>query len=156
MNTSAKRPGIHFHEIKRNPSLRNRKLLKQFILRMFKSERRGLGELNVIFCSDEYLLKMNKEYLHHETYTDIITFDLSDNPHKIAGEIYISLDRVRDNASSYETPVATETLRVIFHGILHLCGYGDKTPGDQTLMRSMEDRYLNRYRRFVSRETRST
>ena len=103
-------------------------------------------ELNYVFCSDEYLFQMNVDYLNHDTYTDIITFDLSESKKgTIAAEIYISYDRVKDNATQMKTPISKELHRVIFHGLLHLLGYKDKLKKDQNRMREMEDKLLTKY-----------
>lgn len=126
-------------------SLINRTDLKTFILSIFKREKKKLGELSYVFCSDAYLLEINKQYLKHNYYTDIITFDLSVTPPVIAGEIYISVDRVKDNAQNFNASFKEEIHRVIFHGALHLCGYRDKTEAEEILMRKMEDKYLKLY-----------
>jgi probable rRNA maturation factor len=118
---------------------------------MFKKENTALERLDYIFCSDAYLLELNKAYLKHDTYTDIITFPLSIPPAPVISDIYISVDRVKENASALRTTFNQELHRVIFHGALHLCGYIDKSKSDQKLMREKEDSYLNSY--FVSRET---
>ncbi len=97
-----------------------------------------LSNLSVVFCSDEFLLKMNVEYLQHDFYTDIITFDYSDGK-SISGELFISVDRVRDNAIALNKSFESELLRVIAHGVLHLMGYKDKSKADQKKMRSEED-----------------
>ena len=97
--------------------------------------------MDYIFCSDEYLLHINQTYLQHDYYTDIITFELSDT-RETEAEIYISLDRVKDNAAQFGEPYQKEILRVIFHGALHLCGYKDKSAVEAALMRKMEDKYL--------------
>jgi len=136
--------------------LRRRRLLKQFILLVFKTEKRKLQELNFIFCSDKFLLKINREYLNHNSYTDIITFNLSSDPTRIQGEIYISLDRVKENAVTFNNSPSEELLRVIFHGVLHLCGYKDNSKVDKELMRSKENYYLKRFQIYVSREIGST
>lgn len=131
-------------------------MLKRFISTLFRTEKQHLNRLKIIFCSDEYLLRINKEFLQHDELTDIITFELSEHPDFTEGEIYISLDRVVENAEAFRAPKHQETLRVIFHGVLHLCGYGDKSVVQKKKMREREDFYLNRYYRFVSREKRST
>jgi rRNA maturation RNase YbeY len=123
----------------------DKKGLKQFIEHLFKKEKKGLYELTYVFCSDEYLLGINRDFLQHDYYTDIITFDLSENPKQIIGEIYISLDRIKDNAKTLKTSVKEETLRVLFHGALHLCGYKDKAKTDIIKMRMKEDQYLALY-----------
>jgi len=102
------------------------------------SEGRKPGEISYIFCDDEYLLKLNKEYLQHDTLTDIISFDYSVGK-ILQGEIYISTERVKENSVLFDVSFPEEIRRVIIHGILHLCGYKDKTPKESDLMRSMED-----------------
>ena len=106
-----------------------------------------MEELNIILCSDEYLYKMNVQYLQHKTYTDIITFDQGTTQKVINGELYISLDRVRDNAKTLNISLKDELHRVMVHGLLHLCGYGDKNPAAKKKMTSKEDYYLGK-RRF--------
>jgi probable rRNA maturation factor len=101
--------------------------------------------LNYIFCTDEYLLQVNRDFLQHDYYTDIITFDLSDTSKRVSGEIYISVDRVKDNALTQGVSFTEELHRVIFHGALHLCGYKDKKPAEVKAMRSAEDKYLELY-----------
>lgn len=134
-----------FFFLEKVPSLRNRTRLKGFIKDLFKREGVALENLTYIFCSDEYLLEINRSYLKHDYYTDIITFDLSPDKTAITGEIYISIDRVRDNAQTMGQSLATELHRVIFHGALHLCGYKDKTKADKAIMTQMEDKYLSLY-----------
>jgi rRNA maturation RNase YbeY len=123
----------------------DKKGLKQFIEQLFKKEKKGLYELTYVFCSDEYLLGINRDFLKHDYYTDIITFNLSENPKQIIGEIYISLDRIKDNSKTLNTNIKEETLRVLFHGALHLCGYKDKTKTDIIQMRLKENHYLKMY-----------
>ena len=136
---------IQFFFLQKNISLTNRTSLKTFINSIFKMERRKLESLTYIFCSDEYLLEINKAHLKHNYYTDIITFDFSYTENAITGEIYISTDRVRDNASNLDVSIKEELHRVIFHGALHLCGYKDNTTKDAKDMRAAEDRCLNNY-----------
>jgi probable rRNA maturation factor len=136
---------VQFFFLQQNISLSNRTALKLFISKIFKQEQCKLQSLTYIFCSDEYLLQINKASLQHDYYTDIITFDLSDSPHQITGEIYISTDRVRDNAATLGVSIKEELHRVIFHGALHLCGYKDKTPKYAKEMRAAEDKFLQRY-----------
>ena len=127
-------------------TIKNRRPLKLFINQLFKKEGKVLHSLNIIFCSDEYLLEINKQHLQHNFYTDIITFDLSEKDSQfIVGELYISIDRVKENASSLYINFSTELLRVIFHGALHLCGFKDKTKTDIKKMRNKEDDYLRLY-----------
>ena len=135
---------IQFH-ILQPISLEERTRLKQFLITLFKKEKKPLAELSYIFCSDQRLLEINRQFLQHDFYTDIITFPLSDPGQPISGEIYISVDRVRDNAREFGSSIKRELHRVIFHGALHLCGYKDKSPKDEKLMRKMEDKYLTLY-----------
>ena len=103
-----------------------------------------LIELHYIFCPDDYLLNINQQFLHHNYYTDIISFDLSGNK-GLSGEIYISIDRLIENAEKYKTPYSNELYRLVFHGALDLCGYKDKTIREKKLMRDKEDFYLMLY-----------
>lgn len=113
-----------------------------WIKAVIKKEKQSLKELNFIFCSDAELHQINLEYLNHDDFTDIITFDNSDEKGVIEGDIYISIDRVRENASSYKKEFSNELNRVIIHGVLHLLGYKDKTAAAKKVMRSKEDSYL--------------
>lgn len=118
--------------------------LRNWIKQTIVAEKHQLAELNFIFCSDNYLLEINKQFLNHDTYTDIITFDNSEKEAIIYGDIFISIDRVRENAKSFKTALATELHRVIIHGTLHLLGYKDKTAKEKTLMTEKEDFYLSK------------
>lgn len=122
-----------------------RQKLKTFIAQLMAKEKKSFSSLDYIFCSDEYLLGINKTYLNHFDLTDIITFDLSDGSDKIIGEIYISVERVKENASLFKTPFLQELNRVMFHGALHLCGYKDKLPQQKKEMRKKEEYYLSRF-----------
>ena len=113
------------------------------------SENFESGEITIVFCTDDYLLEINKTYLNHDFYTDIITFDYSEND-LVSGDLFISVDRVNDNAGSFSVSFDNELKRVIYHGVLHLCGYKDKTEKDAKEMREKENFYMNQ---FVSRET---
>lgn len=142
---------ILFHYLVPQFHFTNRTHLKSFILELFKREGRAVEHINYIFCTDNYLLKVNKEHLGHNTYTDIITFDLSSPDSDLVSDIYISAERVKENALFYKTPFSTELRRVMFHGALHLCGYTDKSSSNEALMRDKEELYLSLYN--VSRET---
>ena len=126
-------------------TLRDRRRLKAFVSALFKSHGREVESLIFVFCTDKYLLEINRKFLEHDYYTDIITFDLSDAPEIVAGEIYISIDRVKDNASTLGISVKEELHRVMFHGALHLCGYQDKTANQKKIMRLEEDKNLRSY-----------
>lgn len=108
-----------------------------------QTEKRKLAFLNFIFCTDDHLREINKRYLSHTTYTDIITFDHSEGAALIEGDIYISLDRVQENSLKFKTSVDNELRRVMIHGVLHLIGYRDKSSRDKSTMRKKEDAYLS-------------
>ena len=116
--------------------------LKFWIEKIIISEEKKIGEINYIFCDDEYLLKINQDFLDHDYYTDIITFDQVRGK-TISGEIFVSLQRIKDNASLISKNYEEEKKRVIAHGVIHLCGYKDKTEEQQKIMRAKEDFYLS-------------
>ena len=136
---------ISFHFKNVSFFLPKRKLLKAHILKLFLKEKTILNTLNIVFCEDEYLLTLNKSYLRHNSLTDVITFNLSSKQSPIEGEIYISVDRVRDNANHFNRSFRNELMRVVFHGALHLCGYKDKNKRDKAIMTQKEDFYLQTY-----------
>ena len=113
-----------------------------WIEQVAKTEKTRVDWLNYVFCSDRYLLGINQEHLHHDTLTDIVTFDLSESPKLLEAEIYISIPRVRENARKLGVDFGTELHRVIIHGVLHLVGYKDKSAGEKREMREAEERYL--------------
>ena len=135
---------VRLYELTPVPWLVNRKDLKSAVLELFDIEQQPIHDLNIIFCDDEFLLSINKEFLQHDDFTDIITFDLSET-HEVKGEIYISIPRILENASLQNVLKTEELQRVIFHGCLHLCGYKDKLKNDLSLMRKKEEEYLKRY-----------
>ena len=118
--------------------------LLPWIERVISHHECSLGDLSYIFCSDDYLHRLNVEYLDHDTLTDIITFPYADPP-VISGDLYISLDRVADNAKDRELSFEEELKRVVVHGVLHLCGYGDKSEAEAQKMRQLEDEALNMF-----------
>ena len=126
-------------------TLTARRALGSFIISIFKREKRPLEAMSIIFCSDEYLLSLNRQFLQHDYYTDIISFPLSEPGKALIAEIYVSIERVRENARNAHVSFRKELHRVIFHGILHFCGYKDKSPMDIKKMRATEDRYLKAY-----------
>jgi probable rRNA maturation factor len=136
---------VEFRSADRTLRLQDKARLKTFIGSIFKKEKHKLSSITYIFCSDEFLLQMNRDFLKHDYYTDIITFGLSEKGEPVEAEVYISLDRVKDNAANLETTYKDETLRVIFHGALHLCGYKDKRKSEITLMREKEEQYLRSF-----------
>jgi len=113
------------------------------IPRLVEDEGKGCGEITVIFCGDEYLLSMNMEFLNHNYYTDVITFDYSENQ-IVSGDIFVSIDRVIDNATSLIQPLEQEICRVVFHGVLHLLGYDDKSDDTKAVMTNKENEYINK------------
>lgn len=133
------------------PSFVSKRDLKQAVKNLVSNEGKHLKDLSLVFTDDDYLLEVNKQYLNHDYFTDVITFDYSDFP-EVSGDVMISLDRVMDNALSMNLPYEHEFYRVVFHGVLHLCGYKDKSKEDVAVMREKEDFYIQR---FVSRETNS-
>jgi probable rRNA maturation factor len=131
---------FHTEDIKFN--IKNKRLLKSWIKDSIQNENHSVGDLTYVFCSDKYLLNMNKEHLSHDYYTDIITFNYNVEKH-VSGDFFISVERVGDNASQQNNTLIDELHRVLIHGVLHLVGYNDKTDLQQAEMTSKEDYYLN-------------
>lgn len=141
---------VRFHLLHKF-QLKNRRDLKNFILEIFKSERKQVGEIDFIFCNDEYLLQINRQFLNHDFYTDIITFPLHKESEPIKADIFISIERLKENSKNLKLSFNEELVRVIIHGVLHLCGFKDKSKIEILDMRSSEDKYL---KKLVSRETK--
>ena len=121
----------------------DRKAVRAWITEVAASyEGRKVGNLNYIFCNDDRILEVNKKFLGHDYYTDIITFDYSE-PGRVSGDIFISLDTVLSNSSKYHTSYEKELMRVIIHGVLHLCGINDKGPGERAVMEAAEEKALD-------------
>jgi probable rRNA maturation factor len=121
--------------------LKNKRKIKDWVQLIVLSEGKKSGNITYVFCPDSYLLAMNKQYLRHSTLTDIITFDYSENS-LISGDIFISIERVRENAGAYSRSFYEELGRVMSHGVLHLLGYKDKSKDEITMMRAKENKYL--------------
>jgi probable rRNA maturation factor len=136
---------VTFRYADRKLVLAQKTAIQAFVETIFKKEKKKLAHINYVFCSDAYLLNINRDFLSHDYYTDIITFGLSEPGEPVEAEIYISVDRVKDNAVQLDVSFKEEMLRVIFHGALHLCGYKDKKKSDITLMREKENHYLSTY-----------
>jgi probable rRNA maturation factor len=136
---------IHFHFAFQPFTLRNRIGLKYFIENIFIKEKRALKELNFIFCNNREIKALNKRYLKHNYYTDILTFDFSKKEEATISDIFISQEQVKLNSKEFKTSFKREIHRVIFHGVLHLCGYNDKNIRDKALIRAKEDYYLAKY-----------
>jgi probable rRNA maturation factor len=141
----AKTPAIRFHYTDQTFPFKNRTKLKQFLIGLARKEGGKLSELNYVFCSDPYLLALNQEHLKHDTYTDIITFPYNAPGEPIVSDVFISIDRIRENAGKHTATFSAELHRVIFHGLLHLCGYKDKSKLERNEMRVREDYWLGQY-----------
>ncbi len=141
--TEAIENSIQFFEEDIKFLLKDKRKLRNWFRATILEEGGKPGTLNFIFCSDSYLLNINTSYLNHNTLTDIITFDLSEDNQSVSGDIFISIERVKENASAFKITFPQELHRVLIHGILHLLGYKDKTPSQQNEMRSKEDYYLS-------------
>jgi len=114
-----------------------------WIIRTITDEKLEAGVINIIFCNDDYLLDLNQKFLDRDTLTDVIAFDYREEGNEVSGDVFISIERIRDNASKLKQSLDHELNRVIIHGILHLCGYADKTPGQKAAMTAKEDKYLS-------------
>ncbi|MBC3783752.1 rRNA maturation RNase YbeY [Spirosoma utsteinense] len=125
--------------------LPQKQVTRQWLKQQAEQEGYAVGELNFIFCSDEYVLQVNRDHLQHDYYTDIITFDTSEDEDRIEGDVFISVDRVADNAAQLAIAADQEMRRVLAHGLLHLCGYGDKTDDEVSLMRSKEEEWMSAF-----------
>lgn len=131
---------IHIEDVEEIPGI-NSEFLFAWFTQVCEIESKLLGDVNLVFCSDEYLLDMNRTHLDHDYYTDIITFDYSAQEN-VSGDLFVSVDRVKENALDLAVVFMDELNRVCVHGLLHLCGYKDKSPADELLMRSKEDQML--------------
>lgn len=135
---------IHLFEEDITLKIKNKLALKKWLKSTIETEKQKLGVLNYIFCSDAYLLEMNLSYLNHDTLTDIITFDNAEVKGLIEGDIFISIDRVKENSIKFEVPFEDELHRVMVHGALHLLGYKDKKKEEKEKMREKENYYLKK------------
>lgn len=135
-------PKINFLAAAGRVNIRNKKKVREIIASAFLNNKVEFNDINIIFCSDSYLLKINQQYLNHDFYTDVITFNLSEKNEPVIGEIYVSTDRIKENAKSFKISYQNELLRVIIHGVLHLCGYEDKSKLSKEKMRQQENLFL--------------
>src|SRR5688500_11535029 len=138
-------PPVYFHYDDVRFTFKNRTALKWFVYKLFKKEKKQLEKLNYVFCTDNALRALNKEFLGHHTLTDIITFPLSPHGIPIVADVYISIDLVAENAGLHYVSFKEELHQIIFHGALHLCGYDDKTKKSKGEMRRMEELCLSHY-----------
>jgi len=136
------KPSINFFTEDTNYTIKKKTVIKDWLKSAIAAEGYLLKELNFILCSDEYLLRINQDYLNHDTYTDVITFDNSEELKTIVGDIFIGIERIKENAATFKHTVEQELCRVMIHGALHLLGYKDKTKAAKTLMTAREDHYL--------------
>ena len=136
---------IRFFKEQTSFPIKNSSLLKERLLSLAAEHGYTIRALNYIFCDDEYLLQMNEQYLRHDTLTDILTFDHSESPTTIEGDIFISAERVKENAQKFKTTFENELSRVMAHGLLHLMGYRDKTPSEKSAMRAKEEAFLTSF-----------
>lgn len=125
--------------------LKNKNAIRSWLIKAISEENKKPWYINFIFCNDDYLLELNKIYLNHTTLTDILTFPFAEQPDIISGDIYISVERVEENAENFGEPKDNELRRVMIHGVLHLVGYKDKTSIERKKMREKEDYHLNKY-----------
>jgi len=135
---------VQYHTEAIDFDLPNSTQITTWVEATIKAEENELSSLNFIFCDDTYLHKINLEYLDHDTLTDVITFPYTDKGAPIEGDIYISIDRIKENATKFEVPFLKELERVMIHGVLHLCGYGDKSKKEEKVMREKENFYLEK------------
>ena len=141
---------ISFYSADRSVPLKKRNPIKRLLATTVLTEHFLVGTISYVFCSDAYLLKMNRRFLDHDTYTDILTFPVSASGKTLSAEIYISTDRIKENAKQYGETYENELLRVMIHGVLHLCGYKDKTTPQKKRMLAAENYYLNLYRQYFT------
>ncbi len=133
---------IFFHNVGIKPNLNQAKKVKTLIETVFKKEKTEFNRVDYIFCSDNYLLDINRQFLQHDDFTDTITFTLSEKGQPISGEIYISIERIKENAKTFDVPYQNELLRVMIHSALHLCGYEDNSKRKKEMMHERENYYL--------------
>ena len=136
------KPVINFFTEEISFVLKNKRKIRAWIAATISAEGYALDELNFIFCGDEYLLGINQQYLKHDTYTDVITFDNAEAPNTVSGDIFISIDRIRENAALYGHALQAELCRVMIHGTLHLLGYKDTSKSDKKRMTEKENEHL--------------
>jgi len=140
-----RKPKINFFSEEIDFNFKRKQKHKDWLISVANSEGFSISALNYIFSNDDYLLKINQDFLQHDTYTDIITFDNSSQKGKIDGEIYISVDRIKENAQIQQIGFDSELHRVMAHGLLHLCGYKDKSEADIKKMREKEDEAIEKF-----------
>jgi probable rRNA maturation factor len=148
MQSNKEKGSVQFSYADKRLTFNKKTQLKALVVDLFAWEKQPLGLLNYIFCSDAYLIEINRQYLQHDDYTDIITFGLSAKGEAVVGDIFISIDRVKENAKLFAKTFEDELVRVVCHGALHLCGYKDKKPAEAKEMRAKEELYIKRFKRL--------
>jgi probable rRNA maturation factor len=133
---------INFHDLNTGFKLSNKREIKRWMNEVAKTEKKEIGQLDIIFCSDNYLLDLNNQHLNHNYFTDILTFNYSDNQSVISGDLFISVDRVKENSIQFASSIELEIKRVMVHGLLHLIGYNDSAAAEKNLMKQKENFYL--------------
>ncbi|HAQ37763.1 MAG TPA: rRNA maturation RNase YbeY [Saprospiraceae bacterium] len=145
--TTSKKSSVQFHSQLDDFKLKNKTLLKNTLLELAQIEDARVGTINYIFCSDEYVLELNKKFLDHDYYTDILSFPMNTDP--LEGDIFISVERVKENAATFNTDFTTELFRVIAHGMLHFLGYDDHTEENIRMMREKENEFIRAVREKI-------
>jgi rRNA maturation RNase YbeY len=139
----------NFFSENKNFKISNKKEIRALLKKICKKENKKISFINCVFCSDNRLLEINKKYLNHVSLTDVVTFDFTLNKKNLEGDIYISIDRVKENAKKYKETFKTELLRIIIHGLLHLIGFSDKTKEEKNIMTLKENEYLSLYNKLT-------
>jgi len=139
----------NFFSENKNFKISNKKEIRTLLKEICKKENKKISFINCVFCSDNRLLEINKKYLNNTSLTDVVTFDFTTNKKTIEGDIYISIDRVKENAKKYKQLFKTELLRIIIHGLLHLIGFSDKTKEEKNTMTLKENEYLSLYNKLT-------
>ena len=139
----------NFFSENKNFKISNTKEIRALLKKICKKENKKISFINCVFCSDNKLLEINKKYLNHVSLTDVVTFDFTLNKKNLEGDIYISIDRVKENARKYKETFKTELLRIIIHGLLHLIGFSDKTKEEKNIMTLKENEYLSLYNKLT-------
>ena len=139
------------HEVK--VRTQHKEIIREWLDKTAKKYYHNIGSVHIIFCADEFLRKMNKEYLNHDYYTDIVTFHYGEKESTLAGELYISIERIRENAVKYKIKTEDEKRRVIIHGLLHLLGFNDENREEKEMMTALENKYLLDFEQMLTKSS---
>lgn len=148
---SAKEILFFSHEVK--VRTQHKEIIREWLDKTAKKHNHKIGSVHIIFCSDEFLRKMNKEYMNHDYYTDIVTFHYEEKKSTLAGELYISIDRIRENAVKFNIQRENEKRRVIIHGLLHLLGFNDENREEKKMMTTLENKYLRDFEQMLTKSS---